>query len=57
MTRTSNRENTGHTVSELAGLTAVVTGAGFGIGLATAENFTAADARVLSCQDAVNTRP
>ena len=40
-------ENTGHTVPELAGLTAVVTGAGFGIGLATAENFTAADARVL----------
>lgn len=34
------------TVSELAGLTAVITGAGSGIGLATARNFAAAGARV-----------
>jgi NAD(P)-dependent dehydrogenase (short-subunit alcohol dehydrogenase family) len=32
-------------MSELTGLTAVITGAGSGIGLATAQNFCAAGAR------------
>lgn len=41
-----DEESNGAEMSELSGLTAVVTGAGSGIGLATAQNFFAAGARV-----------